>query len=59
MKADFYDVKAKKKVKAEVTEFKTYGTGSRKRYAFRGKTADGRPLTIFVSEEKWKQAKAK
>jgi hypothetical protein len=59
MKHDFYDVKNRKKVKAEVTEFKTYGKGTQKRYAFRAKTSDGRPLTAFVSKDKWEAAKGK
>lgn len=57
MKHTFYDVKAKAKVNAEVTEFVTYGDESRKRYAFKAKTADGRSLTAFVSKEVWDAAK--
>lgn len=56
MKHAFYDVKAKAKVEAEVNEFVTYGDGTRKRYAFKGKTADGRPLTAFVSKDTWEKA---
>ena len=52
----FYDVKTKQKVTAEVTEFVSYGDEGRKRYAFKGKTADGRNLTAFVSEADWKKA---
>ncbi len=59
MQAEFYDVKARKKVTAEVAEKVTYGKGGRKRYALRGKTADGRNLTKFVSEDAWKQANVK
>ena len=59
MKHSFYDVKAKKKVSADVTEFKTYGTGTKKRYAFKAKTADGRNLTAFVSKDDWENAKKK
>ncbi len=57
MKHEFYDVKAKAKVKADVIEFVTYGEEGRKRYAFKGKTADGRPLTAFVSKSTWEKAK--
>ena len=56
MKHSFYDVKAKAKVEAEVEEFVTYGEGTRKRYAFKGKTADGRNLTAFVSKAVWDKA---
>jgi len=52
----FYDVKEKKAVTAAITEFVTYGKDGRTRYAFRGKTADGRNLTAFVSKEKWEAA---
>ena len=57
MKHSFYDVKAKAKVTAEVSDFVTYGTGIRKRYAFKAKTKDGRSLTAFVSKEDWEKAK--
>ena len=35
----FYDVKAKKAVKAEVTGKKVYGEGKRARYAFKAQTS--------------------
>ena len=57
MKHSFYDVKLRKKVTAEVTDFKSYGTGTSKRFAFKAKTKDGRNLTAFVSKEDWDQAK--
>jgi len=57
MKAEFYDVKERKKIKADVTEKVVYGEGKRKRYALRGKTKDGRNLTKFVSEADYKKAK--
>ena len=57
MKHTFYDVKAKAKVEAEVDEFVTYGEGTRKRYAFKAQTADGRPLTAFVGKDTWEKAK--
>ena len=59
MKYDFYDVKNRKKVKAEITEFKTYGKATQKRYAFKAKTSDGRNLTTFVSKDTWEAAKKK
>lgn len=59
MKHTFYDVKLRKKVQAEVTEFKSYGKGTSKRFAFRGKTKDGRNLTAFVSKDDWEAAKKK
>ena len=55
----FYDVKAKKKVSAEVTEKATYGKPGNERYAFKAKTADGRNLTAFVSKDAWTAAKVK
>lgn len=57
MKAEFYDVKERKKVKADVTEKVVYGEGKRTRYALKGKTSDGRNLTKFVSEADYKTAK--
>lgn len=53
MKAQFYDVKARKKLQADVTEKVTYGKGGRKRFAFRALTPDGRNLTKFVGEAEW------
>ena len=50
MKHSFYDVKAKKKVEAEVIEKATYGKKGNERYAFKAKTSDGRNLTAFVSK---------
>ena len=49
MKWSFYDVSLKKKVETEVTDSVIYGEKS-KRYAFKGKTKDGRNLTTFVSK---------
>ena len=54
MKATFYDVKARAKVDAEVTEKVKYDNN---RYAFRAKTADGRNLTKFVKKVDWDKAK--
>ncbi|MFC1626772.1 hypothetical protein ACFL1P_01050 [Patescibacteria group bacterium] len=50
MKMTFYDVKTRQKVEAEVTERKEYTSRGQTRYAVRGKTSDGRPLTKFVSK---------
>jgi hypothetical protein len=50
MKAKFYDVKLRQSVEAEVVEKKTYTAKGQTRYAVRGKTSDGRPLTKFVSK---------
>ena len=58
MKHSFYDVKLRKKVTAEVTDFKSYGKGTSKRFAFKAKTKDGRNLTAFVSKADWDKAKA-
>ncbi|MBO4491353.1 MAG: hypothetical protein J5944_08350 [Lentisphaeria bacterium] len=59
MKHSFYDVKLRKKVTAEVKGFKSYGKGSSKRFAFKGETKDGRPLTAFVSKADWDKAQGK
>lgn len=59
MKHSFYDVKAKKKVSAEVLEKVTYGEKGNERYAFKAKTADGRNLTAFVAKADWTAAKIK
>ena len=58
MKHKFYDVKTKQSVEAAITEVKKYGTGTRTRYAVRGKTKDNRPLTAFVNQADWEKAKA-
>lgn len=50
MKAKFYDVKNRKAVEADVTAKKTYQVRGTTRYAVRGKTSDGRPLTKFVKK---------
>ena len=57
MKHDFYDVKAKQKVTTSVVAKVTYGKKGNERYAFKGKTADGRNLTAFVSKAVWDKAK--
>jgi len=53
MKHSFYDVKAKKKVQAEVTAKVKYGKGTATRYAFKAVTKDGRSLTAFVKKADW------
>jgi len=57
MQHSFYDVKEKKKVEVEVTEKVTYGKEGNERYAFKGKTSDGRNLTAFVGKATWEGAK--
>ena len=56
MQHKFYDVKTKSAVTADVTEKVSYGEKGKERYAFRGKTADGRNLTAFVSKATWDKA---
>ena len=53
MKHSFYDVKAKKKVTAEVTAKVKYGKGTATRYAFKALTKNGRNLTTFVKKADW------
>ena len=57
MKHNFYDVKMKKKVSAEVTAAVKFGKGTRTRYAFKAVTKDGRSLTAFVKKEDWDKFK--
>ena len=52
----FYDVKKKASVTTKITEVKKYGEGTRVRYAVRGKTSDGRPLTVFVNKATFDKA---
>jgi hypothetical protein len=56
MKAEFYDVKKREKIQAEVTEKVVYGDAGRQRYALKAKTSDGRNLTRFVKKEDWDKA---
>ena len=56
MKHSFYDVKKKEKVSRDVTEKVVYGEDTRKRYAFKAKTEDGRNLTAFVSKDTFDSA---
>lgn len=57
MKAEFYDVKAKAKVTAIVTEKVKFGDGIKQRYAFKAKTEDGRSLTRFVTKKDYDAAR--
>lgn len=57
MKSEFYDVKAKAKITAKVTEKVTFGKGEKVRYALKGRTDDGRSLTRFVSKKDFNAAK--
>lgn len=60
MPQEFYDVKTKSKVMVdEKNIYKTTFTSEtgQVRYGLRGKTADGRPLTKFVSKETWDSLK--
>ena len=56
MKHKFYDVKTKSAVETEILECVTFQTKSHTSYAFKGKTADGRSLTAFVSKAVWEKA---
>jgi len=56
MRATFYDVKLRKKVEADVVEKVKYGDTGKERYAFKGKTDDGRNLTKFVSKADFDKA---
>ena len=58
MKHNFYDVKMKKKVSAEVTKAVKFGKGTRTRYAFKAVTKDGRSLTAFVKKEDYDKSTA-
>ena len=56
MKSSFYDVKLRKSVDVEVVGKKEYTVNGRTRYALKGKTADGRNLTKFVSKADYDKA---
>ena len=58
MKHNFYDVKMKKKVSAEVTGKTSYGKNNGIRYAFKAVTKDGRSLTAFVKKEDYDKCTA-
>ena len=48
---NFYDVKTKQSVEAEIVDKTEYVSNGRISYAVKGQTADGRPLTRFVSKK--------
>jgi len=50
MKMQFYDVKKRMKVEADVVDRVEYQVNGVTRYAVKGKTEDGRNLTKFVSK---------
>ena len=55
---EFYDVKIRAKVKIDDSKIDktTYTSKNNQvRYAIRGKTADGRSLTKFVSKADWEK----
>ena len=56
MKWKFYDVKKREKVEVEVTDKQTYQVNGQTKYAFKGKTADDRNLTAFVSKDNFDKA---
>jgi hypothetical protein len=56
MKAEFFDVKLRKKITVDVTEKVKYGDPGKERFALKGKTSDGRSLTRFVSKAEWDKA---
>ena len=58
MQHSFYDVKARQKVSTDVTEKVVYGESGKERYAFKGKTSDGRNLTAFVSKDTYDKCDA-
>lgn len=56
MSIEFYDVKERKKVSLsedKITKTKIKQKNGVVRFAFRGKTADGRNLTRFCSKADW------
>ena len=58
MSIEFYDVKLKKKVsiaEKEIRKTKFVSDSGRTTYGLRGKTADGRNVTKFVSKADWEK----
>ena len=56
MAVDFYDVKTRQKVSIDdkqITKTTFETKNGQTRYGIRGKTADGRVLTKFVSKADW------
>ena len=65
MAVEFYDVKERKKVQVDDSKItkkrytrETKDGKTQERYALRGKTADGRNLTKFVSKADWDKLSA-
>ena len=56
MKHTFYDVKFKQKVELEVVDKVAYQGKSGLRYAFEGRTEDGRKVLAFVCKAAWDAA---
>ena len=56
MKHTFYDVKFKQKVELEVVDKVAYQGKSGLRYAFEGRTEDGRKVLAFVGKAAWDAA---
>lgn len=56
MKHTFYDVKIKQKVELEVVDKVAYQGKSGFRYAFEGRTDDGRKVLSFVGKAAWDAA---
>ena len=59
MAVEFYDVKTRQKVSLDdsaVTKATISTKNGQTRYAFKGKTADGRNLTKFCSKDAWDSA---
>jgi hypothetical protein len=59
MTVEFYDVKTRRKVQLDDKKLLkvTFMTKTGPRYGLRGKTADGRLLTKFVSKADWDKLK--
>jgi hypothetical protein len=59
MTVEFYDVKTRKRVQVDDKKLLkvTFMTKTGTRYGLRGKTADGRLLTKFVSKADWDKLK--
>jgi hypothetical protein len=59
MPVEFYDVKTRKKVTVDDKDIMktTFTANGQIRYGLRGKTADGRKLTKFVSKAVWDSMK--
>lgn len=56
MKHTFYDVKTKTKITTDVVDKVAYQGKSGLRYAFEGRTDDGRKVMAFVGKAAWDSA---